>query len=452
MCPPQNGCRCKVLPYNEDAVVCCNVDSFFLVEGLHCSRVTSGRIVALHIINATIDELNLSRSEWKRLKSLAITNGKIRKIVGQFARYTTISCLNFSANSLIEIQSDAFYNLYNLNTLDLSSNNLSVIPNFSKNKPIKLDVSGSSMLLCKHLLEIIGRNIVFLNGNDTFCQISNTYNWFNSTDLVPLEQMNKFLDSWKDCSNCSCNPYGVDIVPGKPPTLTIIVDCSFKQLISLPEKLPPNTISLNVSFNKITSLKQMSLDSSYKNIRELDADNNKIESILGLEGTQFLDQFTKLSLRNNSIRSIPTYMLSNTFERATISRDLLLSYNKLYCDCNAAQVLKVWLLSKKNLISDYNKITCDNLPVRIIDLDVSEMCQNHEQEWINYVYLIICFEVFLLVSLFCKVTYDYCVFKRTGYLPWPANKLPKLPCDCLCESWASPVYWAVNNDDNHNRI
>ena len=48
----------------------------------------------------------------------------------------------------------------------------------------------------------------------------------------------------------------------------------------------------------------MSLESSYENIRELDADNNQIETILGLEGTRFLDQFTKLSLRNNSIRSV----------------------------------------------------------------------------------------------------------------------------------------------------
>ena len=144
-------------------------------------------------------------------------------------------------------------------------------------------------------------------------------------------------------------------------------------------------------------------------------------------------------------------MLSNTFERATISRDLLLSHNKLYCDCDVAQVLKVWLLSKKNLIPDYNQIICENMPLRIIDLDSTKMCQKSEQEWINYIYLIIAIEVILLVSLFCKVTYDYYVFKRTGYLPWPANKLPKLPCDCLCESWASPVYLAANTDEYHNR-
>ena len=100
--------------------------------------------MALHIINATLDEFDLSKTEWKRLKSLAVTNGQIGKIVGRFARYTTISCLNFSSNSLKSIQAGAFSNLYNLNSLDLSNNNLSTIPNFTKYLPIKLDVSSMS--------------------------------------------------------------------------------------------------------------------------------------------------------------------------------------------------------------------------------------------------------------------------------------------------------------------
>ena len=38
MCPPQDGCHCTTLPHSEEAVLCCNVDKFFLVEGLHCAR------------------------------------------------------------------------------------------------------------------------------------------------------------------------------------------------------------------------------------------------------------------------------------------------------------------------------------------------------------------------------------------------------------------------------
>lgn len=36
-------------------------------------------------------------------------------------------------------------------------------------------------------------------------------------------------------------------------------------------------------------------------------------------------------------------------------------------------------------------------------------------------------------GLVAKVTYDYWIFKSAGYLPWPANKMPRLPCDWLCE-------------------
>lgn len=38
-----------------------------------------------------------------------------------------------------------------------------------------------------------------------------------------------------------------------------------------------------------------------------------------------------------------------------------------------------------------------------------------------------------ILGLIAKVSYDYWVFKTAGYLPWPANKMPRLPCDWLCE-------------------
>lgn len=61
------------------------------------------------------------------------------------------------------------------------------------------------------------------------------------------------------------------------------------------------------------------------------------------------------------------------------------------------------------------------------------MCQSL-RDWTDYIYYIIAVEVILLVCLILKVTYDYWIFKTAGYLPWPANKMPKLPCDWLCET------------------
>lgn len=70
---------------------------------------------------------------------------------------------------------------------------------------------------------------------------------------------------------------------------------------------------------------------------------------------------------------------------------------------------------------------------KVIDLSEIKLCQSHH-DWTDYIYLLITVEVILLLSLIMKVSYDYWVFKTAGYLPWPANKMPKLPCDCLCDS------------------
>lgn len=67
--------------------------------------------------------------------------------------------------------------------------------------------------------------------------------------------------------------------------------------------------------------------------------------------------------------------------------------------------------------------------------ELSEMKLCHTpHDWTDYIYYLITLEVLLLIALIMKVTYDWTVFKSAGYLPWPASKMPKLPCDCLCET------------------
>lgn len=94
----------------------------------------------------------------------------------------------------------------------------------------------------------------------------------------------------------------------------------------------------------------------------------------------------------------------------------------------------MWLQTKSDFIKDYKEIMCDTDEgdIRVVDIDPSKYCQSNE-DWTDYIYYIIAAEVFLLVSLIAKVSYDYWVFKTAGYLPWPASKMPKLPCDWLCE-------------------
>ncbi|KAJ8922179.1 hypothetical protein NQ315_004114 [Exocentrus adspersus] len=436
-CPsPRSLCRCRQLPNCKSAVVCCNVTKFTLTEGLGCGIDINadGLVEALHIRNATLDVLNLTQSVWRRLKYMTITDGQINSVEGEFAKHSPVSCLNLSSNGIQKFESRALVNLFNLSFLDLSHNNLMQVPRFKKEGPVTLDISDNPELLCTNLLDTLKiSKINISNENSTSCSSSKTFHWFNETAKISLSQVQGLLELEKNCTkNCTCQPYRLEFVVGKPPTFSVEVNCSGVQLLSMPTPLPPNTISLNISNNNITSLKELS-DPSYQYLMFLYADNNQISTIQHMEGTKFMSNFMGLSLKNNKIKMFETYLLSNIkFYRTSGNRFIYLGQNKLHCDCQTAKEFKVWLLSKLENVLDYEEIRCENMDAKIIELDQTKLCQS-QQDWTDYIYYIITAEVLLLVSLIAKVSYDYWVFKTAGYLPWPASKMPKLPCDWLCE-------------------
>lgn len=61
------------------------------------------------------------------------------------------------------------------------------------------------------------------------------------------------------------------------------------------------------------------------------------------------------------------------------------------------------------------------MPARILELKESELCKSGIDDWANYIEYLIAIEVILLIALFAKVSYDYYVFKKTGFLPYPAS-------------------------------
>ena len=170
---------------------------------------------------------------------------------------------------------------------------------------------------------------------------------------------------------------------------------------------------------------------SYHHLIRLYADNNQISTLLDLEGTNFIEQFEVFFMRRNNLKTIPIYLLSNTLDKNPRGRMLYLEGNRLTCDCSAAKDLRMWLLGHQNHIKDFDKILCENVPNVVVDLSETKFCPSH-QDWTDYIYYLIGAEVFLLLALISKVSYDFWLFKTAGYLPWPASKMPKLPCESLC--------------------
>lgn len=102
------------------------------------------------------------------------------------------------------------------------------------------------------------------------------------------------------------------------------------------------------------------------------------------------------------------------------------------CDERFFFVSQFWLARQKH-IENNDKMLCDNIKSKVSDLSETKLCQSLH-DWTDYIYYLITAEIFLLLALVLKVSYDYWIFKTAGYLPWPASKMPKLPCDWLCES------------------
>ncbi|XP_074116172.1 protein halfway-like [Cotesia typhae] len=443
-----DDCPCKRIPIlsssnNEEyAVFCCDLNIKTFETGLACSNFPVN-VSYIHIRNATLEALNVSEVKWRRLKSLAITDGKINRIKGQFLMMTPTHCLNLSNNALTEIENNSFTRLSQLTSLDLSYNNMTHLPalNIMNGREFWLDISGTNTLWCHDVSQYINKTgdkqIIFNRENETVCSASKTWRWFNTTEQVPLEQVRLLSLLQTECPKgttwqCQCSFIRLNIVQGEKPVMAVEVDCSGNQLTRLPQRLPPNTIALNVSYNNITTLDEISGNLWYHDLQKFYADYNNITSINKIEGSKFSDNFEFLSLRHNKIKSVPTYILvPNVHNKNHLShRYVKLGGNKLLCNCNTAKYLKPWLQTN---ILDPDEVLCENVKEKVVDLEPSKMCV-HPGDWTDYIYYLIAFETLMLISLIAKVSYDYWIFKTAGYLPWPANKMPKLPCDWLCEA------------------
>ncbi|KAJ8679556.1 hypothetical protein QAD02_015343 [Eretmocerus hayati] len=448
-CPPNGSNSCKRITLSNAstesiAVLCCNLTNQAEFDSA-LSRIDFPINVSyVHIRNATLDLINVTEVRWRMLKSLAITDGNISRVKGQFMMMTPILCLNLSNNALLEMDNNSLVRLSQLSTLDLSYNNLTHLPalNLMNGREFWLDIAGSGTLLCHDIAQSINKTgenqIIFNRENETVCSSSKTFHWFNSTERVPLKQVRYINTFQNECPKgenwqCNCEISRWEFLKDKTPVLSVSVDCSNIQLTQLPPKLPQNTMILNVSNNNITTLDELSTNPNYEGLREFVADYNNISSINKLEGSKFIDNYAFLSLRHNKIKSLPTYILTSTVNDKSYNNlryGVRFGGNELYCDCNTAKSLKVWLQAK---VLDSEEVLCENVKEKVVDLEPSKMCV-HPGDWTDYIYYIIATEVLLLIGLIAKVSYDYWVFKTAGYLPWPANKMPKLPCDWLCET------------------
>lgn len=326
-------CDCEQHPEFQFALVCCNVTD--INKAIACAGSNTSSYQNIHIINARLTEINVSQINiLKQVDSLIITDGNLIRITGQFSRFSAIKCLNFSNNNISEISERALLNLNLLHTLDLSNNNLTKLP--TPPTQTAVDIRGNLRIPCNNVSLAIERGVNFLYKEASKCERPTIYNWFNSTAtifILEYEKNNQLKEECPDGCKCESTMLYSKLEGGENNLVfRTNVDCNSLGLTRLPSRLPDNTISLNVANNSISSLSALASNPTYQKIGTLFADDNLITSIEDLEGSKFLEEFTKLSLKNNKIKSIPLYILSN-LERNLNGKLVYLGGNKIQCDC-----------------------------------------------------------------------------------------------------------------------
>ena len=179
---------------------------------------------------------------------------------------------------------------------------------------------------------------------------------------------------------------------------TIIVDCSKKELSSMPDTLPSSVIEITISENNITSIPLLNY---LAYVIYLDVSRNRLRVI---ERDVFLamTNLTYFDVSNNLLTALPDTM--GTLHLLT----LRLSNNPYRCDCNT-RWLRHWLYQKPNILADESETSCsteDRKGSRMMLVDESEfVCRTMLREYVTmWIYITIPISLFLCVIIILVIS------------------------------------------------
>ncbi|XP_072752779.1 protein singed wings 2 isoform X2 [Anoplolepis gracilipes] len=370
------------------------------------------------------------------LQQLIIANSNLTQLSAFPIEAQFLEKINVTGTKLHTFPKDAFSNLQSLRSLDLRNNVLEEVNitafNISALKHIFL--AGNPLRCTEDTAWILDPNegsaaSKVVDKDKLLCATP-----YDGRPLLPIVEIIATLK--KECKQtvCDCELIYVIGRAGKFTQKQLIaftsVNCSHRGLTEMPNFLPANTTTLRLTGNKIKDLTPLTTNPVYKSVLDLYIEDNLVESIVRLEGSDWLDHFRLLNLRGNKLIDLPTYALENTLHNGNVA-GLYLGNNSWTCDCHFTPSFQDLLIRHSSLIKDINDIRCavtsdnDNSNKQIRDLTRTEICISADEDsWfhpLDILNIVLASLIFLVLG---KLLYDYWSFKKTGKLPWIVAKIP----------------------------
>ncbi|KAG5308359.1 HFW2 protein, partial [Acromyrmex insinuator] len=370
------------------------------------------------------------------LRKLIIANSNLTQLSTAFpSEMKFLEKINVTGTKLRLLPNDAFSNLWSLRCLDLRNNALEEISITVFDVPTLKDIylTGNPLRCTEDVAWILDSSegsaaSKVVDKDKLLCATP-----YDGRPLVPVVKIIVTLK--EECKETVCDCELIYVTPPGEFTQRLIVfisvNCSYRGLTEMPEFLPTDTNILHLSGNKIKDLTPLATNPAYKSLLDLYIDDNLVESIARLEGSDWLDHFRRLNLRGNKLTDLPTYALEDALLHNRNAANLYLGNNSWTCDCHFTPGFQDLLIRHPNIIKDINDIRCaftsdnDNSNKQIRDLTRTEICiLPDEDSWLHPLDILNIILASLIFLVLGKLLYDYWSFKKTGKLPWIVAKIP----------------------------
>ncbi|XP_023702486.1 protein singed wings 2 isoform X2 [Cryptotermes secundus] len=435
-CPPDTKCKRYILDASKNLRVACS-------GGLHGKFLTGVRrqvreLTLCHWPNSSFDP-QIIQFRFPELRNLTLRDSDVSQLKEFGGELKELQELNVSGLRLDSVVDSTFSRLKKLRVLDLRGNNLKQLGHSVLASPPALRevfLSGNPWDCSNDLMWLVdeGRNESMARrvvDRDKMICNNETY---PKKPVLPIMGMLKTLQA--ECptvppANCTCH---MDYVAPDPDGVTLrpvtTINCSYRGLVSLPERLPSVTTTLLVKGNQISSLKPLVSNPHYRDVLDVFLDDNQIHSIESLEGADWLLNFRVLSLRNNQLTQVLTYALDNALQRNRNAAIVYLGNNPWICDCLFTPTFQDFIIKYRKLVKDIDDVRCasvhgdENSLTQIQALSRSTVCREPSEYLIQPLDLLNGILASLIVLVVGKLIYDYWSFKKTGKLPWLVAKMP----------------------------